>query len=602
MMNASPREIELLAPAANIEVAVQAILHGADAVYIGGPGYGARKKAANSIEEIKRLTDFAHTYRVKVYVTVNTIIFDHELLSVEKMIHELYHAGVDALIVQDMGILRLDIPPMQLHASTQCDIRTPEKALFLQEAGFSQLVLARELTLNEIQAITDTVSVPVETFVHGALCVSYSGKCHVSEIITGRSANRGECSQLCRVKYNLEDADGRRLCKEGHLLSLRDFNASDLLEQMLDAGSSSFKIEGRLKDADYVKNVTAAYRNKLDTIIAAHPDKYRRSSEGESMIGFEPKLAKSFNRGFTHYFLNQRKPTGIWSPRTPKSMGEEINDISELHNGDGISYFDAQGEYTGVTVNGIKGNRIIGNHEFRLPQGAIIHRTFDIEWQKKLMRKKAERKIRYNVCIDDNGVTATDTRGLMVRLPLGIIPEPAKKPMDFRGVFEKTGNTPYRLAEFTNKMSGEYFIPLSHLTTLRRSLIETLDKCNRASYPYPMRRQENRNAKFPLSKLSFAENVANHLAAEFYKDHGVTEIEPAIETLRIKGASKTNNPQRVQSCRQVMTTRHCILRELGKCRKEGKSKGLKFPLFLKSDSYRLRCEFDCDACEMHIFD
>ncbi len=338
-----PRRIELLAPAGNKDVAVAAILHGADAVYIGASSHGARSKASNSVEDIAELVKFAHRFRARVYVTVNTLVYDNEQEQVRRLINDLYRIGVDALIVQDMSILRMDIPPVALHASTQCDTRTPAKAKFLEEVGFSQIVLARALTITEIKEICDTVTVPVECFVHGALCVCYSGRCAASQVSLGRSANRGECAQMCRMPYTLRNGRGEVLEKNKYLLSLRDFNASHRLEYLLEAGVSSFKIEGRLKDADYVKNVTAAYRQALDRIIAAHPDKYIRSSYGMSEVKYTPRLDKSFNRGFTDYFLGNRRPGAMASLLTPKSMGEEIKDIGLLHNGDGISFFNIKG-------------------------------------------------------------------------------------------------------------------------------------------------------------------------------------------------------------------------------------------------------------------
>ena len=303
----APRKIELLSPAANREVAKAAILCVADAVYIGATSHGARHRAANSIEDIREVVEFAHTYRARVYVTVNTLVYDNELEQVRELICRLYEAGVDALIVQDMSILRMDIPPIALHASTQCDTRTPDKARFLESVGCSQIVLARELTIPEIKNICDSVSVPVECFVHGALCVSYSGRCAASQTCLGRSANRGECAQMCRMPYTLRNADGQVIEKDKYLLSLRDFNASPHLEEMLEAGVSSFKIEGRLKDVDYVRNVTAYYRKAIDEIIARNPNRYVRSSFGESVINYTPRLDKSFNRGFTDYFLGSRR-------------------------------------------------------------------------------------------------------------------------------------------------------------------------------------------------------------------------------------------------------------------------------------------------------
>ncbi|MDE6559726.1 MAG: U32 family peptidase, partial [Muribaculaceae bacterium] len=393
----NPRPIELLAPAANAEIAIEAIKHGADAVYIGPPSHGARKSASNSVDDIKRVVDFAHNFGARVYATVNTIIYEDEIRKVEELIGDLYRIGVDAIIAQDLGILRLNIPPIALHASTQCDTRTSEKAEFIEHLGFSQIVLARELTLQEIHEIYKKISVPIECFIHGALCVSYSGRCHASQVISGRSANRGECAQICRWSFDLIDAENTRIERNRHLLSLKDLNLYDRLEELFKVGVSSFKIEGRLKDLSYVKNIVALYRNKIDEIIKSHPERYCRSSYGKVNIDFVPKADKSFNRGFTHYFLDNKKPSNITSTLTPKSMGEVIDDVSELHNGDGISFFNNKKEYEGLMVNRVTGRKIIGNRNFILPKNAVIHRTFDIEWQKKMARNTAERRLRLDI-------------------------------------------------------------------------------------------------------------------------------------------------------------------------------------------------------------
>ncbi|MDE5652991.1 MAG: U32 family peptidase, partial [Muribaculaceae bacterium] len=469
----TPRKIELLAPAANADIAIEAILHGADAVYIGPQSHGARKSAANSTAEIRRVIDFAHPFGVKVYATVNTIVYDHEIPEVERLIRELYQAGVDAVIVQDMGILEMDLPPIALHSSTQCDTRTPEKARFLEAAGFSQIVLARELTVEEISDIAKGVSVPLECFVHGALCVSYSGRCHASQSACGRSANRGECAQICRLPFTLADADGHILERDRHLLSLKDFNLSDNLEELLVAGVSSLKIEGRLKDASYVKNIVALYRQRLDAVIAAHPDLYCRASAGRSEISFKPEASKSFNRGFTRYFFDSRRPEAISSPLTPKSMGEVISDIHELHNGDGISYFNSKNEYEGVMVNGIKGNRIIGNREFRIPPGTAIHRTLDIQWQKALSRPTATRRMRLDVVLTDTSLSARDELGRRACVALPADLEAAMTRKSLRDNFNKLGNTIYYLGDFDDSAFSR-FIPPSQFAECRRRLIDML--------------------------------------------------------------------------------------------------------------------------------
>lgn len=585
-----PRRLELLAPAANSEIAIEAILHGADAVYIGPPSHGARKSASNSIADIEKVVDFAHQYRAKVYATVNTIIYESEIKTVETLIRDLYHIGVDALIVQDMGILRMKIPPIAFHASTQCDIRTPEKAKFLEEVGFSQLVLARELTLQEIRIISETVTIPVETFVHGALCVSYSGRCHASQAVVGRSANRGDCAQICRLPYTLSDSKGSVVTKDKYLLSLKDFNASHNLEALIDAGVRSFKIEGRLKDAAYVKNITALYNQRLNSIIVSNPQKYERSSYGKVSLKFNPQADKSFNRGFTNYFLKERRPLQITSMFTPKSQGEKIEDVSILNNGDGISFFDKQGKFTGVNINKIDKGKIITARKIEIPKGSHLYRTSDIKWQKLMAGSTAERKLALSIDIDNSGVTASDERGMRVRLPITSEYERALKKMDYKSIFEKLGSTIYYLESINEKIDPSRFYRASDLTNLRRALIDLLDRANKTTYPFEYRRKELPLVKYPQSCLDYKDNVANSLAEDFYKSHGVDRIEKAIEA--------TGNQKRGDV---VMTTRHCILRELGLCKKDrNDSHKLKFPLYLNYEGGKFKLDFDCNNCEMKV--
>lgn len=589
----TPRSLELLAPAADKDVAIAAITHGADAVYMGASSHGARKKAANSIEDIAEVVEFAHRFRAKVYVTVNTLVYENEIPQVERLVGDLDRIGVDAIIVQDMSLLRMDIPDIELHASTQCDTRTPEKARFLQDAGFSQIVLARELSISEIGEICRTVSVPVETFVHGALCVSYSGRCGASCLSLGRSANRGECAQMCRMPYTLRNGRGEVLEKDKYLLSLRDFNASDSLEQLVEAGVSSFKIEGRLKDADYVKNVTAWYRRRLDEIIAAAPERYRRASAGSVRVDFEPDPRKSFNRGFTDYFLHGRSPKKMASLLTPKTMGEEIEDISQLNNGDGISFFNESGEYEGVLVNGVSGSRIIGSRPFRLPKGAVIHRTYDKEWQRQMSRPTAERTISLDISLSDSGISAEDERGVKVFIPWVCTPEPARNPIDFSRYLGKLGNTIYRLRGLRNEMSADYFIPASRLTDLRREMTAMLDEEAERMYVRTRRRPESREARYPAVSLDARDNVANSLAETFYRDHGVDKMEKALEIERPSGDV------------EVMTTRYCIRRELGACLKDRSvpaDRRARFspPLTISTGNHCFRLDFDCVGCEMHV--
>lgn len=581
--------LELLAPAANADVAIQAVIHGADAVYMGASSHGARKSAANSIEDIARVVEFAHQFRSRVYVTVNTIVYENELKQVERLCHDLYRIGVDALIVQDMSLLRLDIPPIALHASTQCDIRTPEKARFLQEVGFSQLVLARELTIPEIKAIVEAVDVPVECFIHGALCVSYSGRCHASCAATGRSANRGECAQLCRHPYTLSDSTGKIIVRDKHLLSLRDFNASHKLASLVDAGVRSFKIEGRLKDVDYVKNIVSFYNQELNRLVTDDSDRYQRSSFGLSMPSFKPNPEKSFNRGFTDYFLSKRRPADIASLNTPKSMGEVIKDISALHNGDGISFFDREGNYQGVNVNKVEKGRIITGRRVDIPKGAEIHRTFDLEWQKMMGRETASRKIGIEIRLDPAGVSAKDERGNEVRLPLDVKREVARNPMDYEQEFSKLGTTIYKVLKYESSLPPLTFIPRSEIAALRRRMVELLDLANKTTYHFDLRRKENMEAVYPEHNLDFRDNVANSVVEDFYKAHGVEKIERALEV----------GSGRIPSGTVVMTTRHCILRELGKCKKESGC-GNSEPLYLSDGSRRYRLKFNCKDCEMQL--
>lgn len=593
-----PRSIELLAPAANKEVAIAAIDHGADAVYIGATSHGARYKASNSIDDIRDVVNYAHQFRARVYVTVNTLVYDQELAKVRDLITDLYRVGVDAIIVQDMSILRMDIPPIALHASTQCDTRSIEKAKFLEDVGFSQIVLARELTIEEIAAICHEVNVPVECFVHGALCVSYSGRCGASQVSLGRSANRGECAQMCRMPYTLRNGRGEVVEKDKYLLSLRDFNASRHIAEMMEAGVSSFKIEGRLKDVDYVKNVTAAYRKIIDEVIAAHPDKYVRASCGESVLNYTPKLEKSFNRGFTDYFLGSRRPGSMASLLTPKSMGEEIHDVNQLRNGDGVSFFNERGEYEGAFFNGVRNGEMKWSRRFRLPKGTVLHRTSDIEWQKLMSGKTATRTLRVDMEIDECGLTVTDERGLHVRVSLDVTKEKARTPMDPSRVLGKLGGTVYRLGKLLNKLNPNTFIPASDLTRVRRKALEMLDIANASNYRYDYRQSENAEARYPENRLDARSNVANREADKFYRAHGVTAIEPALELDKGKAASVQGGAT------AVMTTRYCILRELGACKRDCKDPKVRTrfaePLTITTGPHTFTLKFDCTRCEMTL--
>jgi putative protease len=603
-----PVDIELLAPARDADIAIAAIDHGADAVYMGASHHGARADATNTLDDVRRACDYAHQFGASIYATVNTLIYDDELKEVERLVHDLYHIGVDALIVQDLGLLRLDLPPIALHASTQCDLRTPEKARFLEALGFSQLVMARELTLDEIAAIRNVTTVPLEAFVHGALCVSYSGRCAISQVLKGRSANRGECAQLCRLPYDLVDSKGRVIIEGKHLLSLRDMARHDRLEQMMAAGVSSFKIEGRLKDVGYVKNVVAFYRRAIDKIIERDPERYRRSSHGKVEFTFEPAIEKSFNRGFTHYFLDERRPkdgTVMASIDTPKSQGEYLGRVlrcngnaltidtrAALANGDGLSYFDSKGTFSGTRVNRVLGGGTVLLREATpIPRGTLIYRTADKAFNDLLDKPSATRTIAVDAHLRYNNgllaLTLDDERGNHVTHTLECDLEPASKPQTERQITElaKMGGTIYRLHEA--QVAGDTFIPASLLARLRRETIDLLDRTHGITRPVDKRRPEDLSVPYPATALSPADNVANRLADQLYRNHGVTEITPALEV----GTAPTPSTP-------LMHTRYCLRRQLGACLKGKNAADLPKDIYLKTNNTLLKVTCDCSNCEM----
>ena len=605
-----PAFIELLAPARDADIAIAAIDHGADAVYMGASHHGARADATNTLDDVRRACDHAHQYGAKIYATVNTLVYDDELMEVERLVHDLYRIGVDALIVQDLALLRLDLPPIALHASTQCDLRTPDKARFLESLGFSQLVMARELTLDEIAAIRKVTTVPLEAFVHGALCVSYSGRCAISQVLKGRSANRGECAQLCRLPYDLVDSKGRVLVEGKHLLSLRDLAQHDRVEQMMAAGVSSFKIEGRLKEMGYVKNVVAYYRRAIDKVIARQPERYRRASFGEVELIFEPAIEKSFNRGFTHYFLDERRPQdghSMASIDTPKSQGEylgralrcngnalTIDTRANLSNGDGLSFTDSRGQFSGARVNRVLGKgTVLLRESADIPRGARIYRTADKALSDLLAKTSASRTITVNAELRYTSglllLTLDDERGNRVTHTLPCDLQPAAKPQGERQRAElgKLGGTIYRLEEA--QVPGDIFIPASLLSQLRRETIEMLDRAHRITRPVDKRRPEDKSAPCHATRLEAADNVANRLAERLYRDHGVTDIVPALEVGTPANASTP-----------LMHTRYCLRRQLGACLRGKNATALPRDIYLKTGNTLLRVNCDCKTCEMTI--
>lgn len=604
---AKKRTIELLAPARNLECGIEAVNHGADAVYIGAPKFGARAAAGNSLEDIAKLVDYAHLYGVRIYVTVNTILRDDELAATERMIWDLYRIGVDALIVQDLAIVKMKLPPIPLHASTQMDNRNAERVRFLADAGFRQVVLARELSLKEISEIHQTCpEVPLEVFVHGALCVSYSGQCYVSQHCFGRSANRGECAQFCRLPFDLQDAEGKTIVRNKHLLSLKDLNQLDRLEELLDAGASSLKIEGRLKDVAYVKNVTAAYRQQLDAIFKRRKE-YVRASSGTSYLDFTPQLDKSFSRGFTHFFLDGRQ-ADIFSFDTPKSLGEEMGKVKELrgnyltvaglksfNNGDGVCFIDEQGKLQGFRVNRVDGNKLFPQEMPRVKPRTVLYRNFDQEFERVLARKSAERKLAVTLDLSETAVgfslSMTDEDGCHVVLSFPREKEQARSPQldNLRNQLSKLGNTPFEARQVNIDFSQNWFIPSSVLTEWRRQLVERMLVVRKLNYHREVAVMRPTQHAYPLRSLTYLGNVMNSQAASFYQEHGVGRIAPALE--------KADIPEAV-----LMFCKHCLRFSMGWCpvRQHGRSP-YKEPYFLVgTDGRRFQLSFDCKNCMMKV--
>ena len=543
---APPHALELLAPAKTADIGHEAVLHGADAVYIGGPMFGARHNAGNSVSDIAGLVAFAHRHHARIFVTLNTILHDAELEPARRLIHELYDAGVDALIIQDMGLLELDLPPMDLHASTQCDIRTPEKARFLSDVGFSQIVLARELTIREIAAIRAAVpaDVVIEYFVHGALCVAFSGQCYISHAHTGRSANRGDCSQACRLPYTLEDDQGRVVAFEKHLLSMKDNNQSANLESLIDAGVGSFKIEGRYKDAGYVKNITGHYRRLLDGIIERRPE-LQRASSGRTHLLFEPDPDKTFHRGSTDYFATGRK-VDIGAFDTPAFVGLPLGTVTKLGpdwfevetgealaNGDGLTYLNKR------TVVGVQANTVeqVRKHVWRvfpnepldqlpgLKPGVAVSRNRDHAWEQALTRKSAERLMDVHAVFCETtagfSLTLTDEDGVVATASLDLEKQPArdleKAESGLRKQLARFGNTDFHLEDLRIDWSQPWFVPASAANRLRREALEKLEAARLSAYVrLPRRPAVEPPVPYPEETLSYLANVYNQAARHFY--------------------------------------------------------------------------------------
>lgn len=619
--------LELLAPARDADIGIEAINHGADAVYIGGPAFGARDKAPNSIDDLARLVAHAHRYHARIYVTLNTILRDDELETARRQAWDLYNAGVDALIVQDMGLLEIDLPPIQLHASTQCDTRTPEKARFLQDAGFSKLILARELTLEQIRAVHAQVDrAMLEFFIHGALCVAYSGQCFISHAHTGRSANRGSCSQECRLPYTVTDTQGRVIAHEKHVLSIKDNDQSANLPALVDAGVRSFKVEGRYKDMGYVKNVTAHYRRLFDALLEGRPD-LRAASSGRTTFGFTPDPQRNFNRGASDYFVNGRTDD-LGAFDTPKHAGLPLGHVvrvgkSEvdveldsaealLSNGDGLTWYTLHNDLLGLQVNtaqplGGRQWRIVPNEPVAqlkdLRAGAALSRNRDMAWDRLLAKKSAERRIgvtmRLSETADGFALDVRDSDGIQARATLAHDKQPARDPSKLEAMprehLGRLGTTPFALERLEIELSQPWFIPASALNALRRDAVSALESARAAALQRPPRAVPvDPPAPYPGDALTYLANVYNHKAHAFYVKHGVRIVDAAYESHQELGEVS------------LMITKHCVRWSLSLCPKQAKGvTGVQGtiraePLTMVSGGDTLTLRFDCKPCEMHV--
>ena len=607
------KKVEILAPAKNLMQGMFAINAGADAVYIGAPQYGARSNATNPIEDIAELVKYAHLFKAQVFVVVNTILYDYELADCKKMIYKLYDIGVDALSVQDMAIMEMDLPPIVIHASTQANNRDPKHVKFLADAGMKRVVLARELNLDQIKDIHDATDVELEFFVSGALCVSFSGNCYMSVANGERSANRGSCAQNCRLPYNLIDGTGTVLKTSSHLLSIKDLDLSDQLPNLIEAGVTSFKIEGRLKDLVYVKNNVSYLRQKLDSFLENNPS-FTKASSGRTIFNFEPKMDRSFNRGYTDYFVNKRKEKiGSWE--SPKSKGQYIGKVTEispkgyfienadqLNNGDGLYFVNENDEGDGFQVNVVLNSLVIPNTYKEIPIGTEIYRNSDAAFNKLVEREDATiRKIGVNLyfsetetgfelkVVDEDGHTTSSAFDLEKNPSTKgeVIVEEIKKNLS------RSGNTPFIVDSVEVNFTENWFLPSSKINEIRRIVLEDLVDVRVKEYHREEFQITKTDHPYPVTELDFTYNVSNQLARAFYKRHGVTEIEKAFEIQWDPGKSR------------VMTTKYCVKYELGKCaRFQRATMGEKVvePLILKQGELEYKLKFNCKPCEMEIWE
>ncbi|MBR4647423.1 MAG: U32 family peptidase [Bacteroidales bacterium] len=614
-------KIELLLPAKDLSTGMTAINHGADAVYIGASAFGARQAAGNSLHDIEELVRYAHLYGSKVHVTVNTLLYDNELEGARKLLWELYNIGVDAVLIQDLGLLKLDIPPIALHASTQCHNHSVERIQFLEKLGFTRAVLARETDLETIQQIHNQTDIELEAFVHGALCVCYSGQCYISRMMTGRSGNRGECAQICRTRFDLQDANGKTLIRGKHLLSLKDMCRADYIEAMLKAGIVSFKVEGRLKNESYVKNVTAFYRRRLDAILEGNPE-YQRVGSGITRFFFTPDLHKTFNREYTQYFIDGRREQ-IASFDTPKAIGEPIGALiqrngkyyvepqysktsslsspgrgkklgSTIVNGDGLCFINTEGELEGFLVNGVEGNRIIPHKPLSSFTKVALYRNIDKNFEKVLSGKTAERKIavdmRFEELSDRVWLTVVDEDGCtaFVEECLELVPaqQPEKMAETLRTVLSKLGGTPFEARNIVIP-TCTVFLRAGFINELKTKVMDRLAAV-RVEHFRPKDLPLSYHPETLFQHADYLLNITNEAHKSVYEDFGAKEIE--------YGLDKTED----YTGKTVMTCKYCLRNELGWCSRNPSEKCPPQPLCLVSGRFRFRLEFDCGKCEMKV--
>lgn len=596
--------VELLIPAKDLLTGKEAVNHGADAVYIGAPKFGARQAAGNSLQDLEQLVRYSHLYGAKVHVTLNTLLFDNELEDARKMAFQLYDMGVDALIIQDLGLLKMEMPPVALHASTQCHNASVERVQFLEKLGFQRAILARELDLETIQKIRQQTSIELETFVHGALCVSYSGQCYMSCYVNGRSGNRGACAQLCRYRYDLTDANGKKLASSQYLLSLRDMNRSAYIPELFKAGVCSLKVEGRLKDVAYVKNITSYYRQQIDAVLVGNPD-CRPVGSGHLYYFFTPNPNKTFTRGYTDYFIHGEREK-MATLVTPKAMGERLGLLRQdvrgnlfyegsaaITNGDGLCFINQEKILEGFQVNRVEGNKITPHKPVSAFKQVEVFRNQDKKFESILAGKTAERKIWVDWLLEADAhrlsLTATDEDGCGVKKTVDVELQGAQKPemasQQLQTALSKLGNTPFEARSI--EVCDRFFIPTSQLNALKKQVLEQLaEERIRHFRPQPVASAIHPEPLFDV--LTYKANVVNEAHRRLYEEFGAGRVEDGLDKSRqFEG-------------KELMVCKYCLRFEMGMCSRQPSGRAAKLPWYLSDGTRRYRLEFDCARCEMKV--